>query len=120
MRFFFLFAPIIFAACSSFEQRDQARTLQSKTIRALNAKTPEYAKCAKKHGIFEVFGQDRIRVEIMLAIGSRGQVDRFQIDNKDYPAKFVDCMFEVSETVDFPKLKPGESAQLTQPFIFKK
>lgn len=117
MRFF---ALILLISCSSLEQRDQERTLQSKMLRALNEKTPQFAACARENKLFSSLKQDRVRVEILLHIGSAGTVDRFQIDNKTYPSPFVDCMFQVAEEIEFPKLNQRESVQLTQPFIFSK
>lgn len=113
-------AIALLISCSALKQRDEQRTLQSKMIRAINAKTPQYAECALSSALFEAFNAERLRVEISLTVGSRGRVDRFQIDKKGYPEGFVDCMFEVSETIVFPKLNPGESVELTQPFIFSK
>lgn len=113
-------ALALLVSCSSFELRNEERTLQSKMIRALNEKTPQFAQCAKNHNLFSSLKKERVRVELLLNIGSKGRVDRFQIDNKPYPSDFVDCMFKTSEEIEFPKLKSGETVQLTQPFIFTK
>lgn len=115
---FFAFALLL--SCSSFEHRNQERTLQSQMIRALNEKTPDFANCARKHELFSALKQERVRVEVQLNIGSNGKVERFQIDSKPYPNQFVDCMFQVAESVDFPKLDKGETVELVQPFIFSK
>jgi superfamily I DNA and RNA helicase len=105
-------------SCGSFKERTQERELQSKMIRALNEKTPQFASCAKEHDLFERLKEERIRVELILDINSKGQVDRFQIDNQDYPNSFVDCMFKIADMISFPELKRGEVVHLTQPFIF--
>jgi hypothetical protein len=34
--------------------------------------------------------------------------------------KFSDCMFQVTDLIDFPSLEENEVIQLTQPFVFKK
>ncbi|MEX0798751.1 MAG: hypothetical protein WD025_04875 [Bacteriovoracaceae bacterium] len=107
-------------SCGSLRQRNKERDLQSKMIRALNARTPQFAQCAKQHDLFALFGKDRVRVELVLDINARGQVENFQIDDKKYPNSFVDCMFEVADLIPFPRLNKNEMAQLTQPFIFSK
>ncbi|MCO4755112.1 MAG: hypothetical protein KC478_11565 [Bacteriovoracaceae bacterium] len=113
-------ALLFLVSCSTFHKRDKERDLQSQMLRALNDKSVDFATCAKKHGLFEKLGSDRIRVELILDINSKGQVEKFQIDNQSYSNEFVDCMFSVADLIAFPKLKKGEMVNLTQPFIFSR
>lgn len=113
-------ALLLLVSCSTFEKRDQARDLQSKMLRALNEKSPEFANCAKESDLFRALGNDRIRVVLDLDINAKGQVEKFKIDNQQYPRKFVDCMFAVADIIIFPKLESDQVVELTQPFIFSK
>ena len=113
-------ALLFLVSCSTFQERNKERDLQSKMLRALNDKSAEFASCAKKHKLFTKLGNDRIRVELILDINSKGQVEKFQIDNQSYSNEFVDCMFGVADLIAFPKLEKGEMVNLTQPFIFSR
>lgn len=106
--------------CASIKERSKKRDLQSKIIRALNAKVDRFAGCAKKHDIYKAFNRERVRVEIQLKINSKGQVDMFQLDNKAYSEAFVDCLFKTVDIIIFPALNKDEVIELTQPMIFTK
>tara|TARA_Y100000385_G_scaffold287149_1_gene350713 strand:+ start:1749 stop:2120 length:372 start_codon:yes stop_codon:yes gene_type:complete len=106
--------------CSSIKERSKKRDLQSKIIRALNAKVDRFAGCAQKHDIYKALKMERVRVELQLKINSKGQVDMFQLDNKPYSEAFIDCLFKTVDIIIFPALKKDEVIELTQPMIFTK
>lgn len=110
---------VLLTSCSSIEGRNEERQLQSEVIRTLNEQTPHFAKCAKNNGLFDQLSRSRIRIELKLQINDRGQVDSFQTDSQDYPKPFVDCMFDIVDRTEFPKLDLGETLELVQPFVFK-
>jgi hypothetical protein len=107
-----------FFSCSTFKERDKKREIQSSTLRALNDKAPVFSECAKVTDIFTVLNKKRIRVELNLTLNSKGQVENFQLDNKQYPDKFVECLFQTIDLIIFPALEPNEIIQLVQPMIF--
>lgn len=107
-----------FFSCSSFKERDKKRDIQSNILRALNAKVTDFSKCAKVTDIFSILKQNRVRVELNLTLNNKGQVENFQLDNKQYPDKFVECLFQTIDLIIFPALEPSEVIQLIQPMIF--
>lgn len=108
------------SGCSAIKERSKKRDLQSKIIRALNAKVERFSSCAKTHDIYKAFNLERVRVELQLKINSKGQVDMFQLDNKAYSEQFIDCLFKTVDIIIFPSLNKGEVIELTQPMIFTK
>jgi hypothetical protein len=116
--FMFFFSIFIIYGCAAINERSKKRDLQSQIIRSINKKTSHLAKCAKKHDIYQQFALDRVRVELQVKINSKGQIDTFQLDNKPYSEKFVDCMFNIVDLIVFPALKENEVISLTQPIIF--
>lgn len=105
-------------SCSTFKERDKKRKIQSNILRSLNDKVPEFSKCAKVTDIFTILDKKRVRVELNLSLNHKGQVENFQLDNKQYPDKFVECLFETIDLIIFPALEPNEVIQLVQPMIF--
>ena len=79
-----------------------------------------FSRCAKENKIFDHFKNDRVRVELVIMLNHRGEIDRFQTDDKKYPDAFVDCIYNILDKTVFPKLKHGEAVQFNQPFIFKR
>lgn len=113
-----IFLGFSLISCSTFKERDKKREIQSNILRALNAKVSDFSKCAKATDIFSVLNNKRVRVELNLTLNHKGQVENFQLDNKQYPDKFVECLFETIDLIIFPALEPNEIIQLTQPMIF--
>ncbi len=110
----------ISTSCSTIKERNKKRSLQSETIRSLTAKNVTFGKCAKAADIFGHFKKERIRVELQLTLNEKGQIDKFQLDDKNYPNAFVDCLFQTVDLIIFPKLGANEVIQLNQPMIFSK
>jgi hypothetical protein len=111
---------LILTSCSTIKERSNKRDLQSKTIRALNTKISDFSACAKKHDIYKKFNSNRIRVELQLKLNNKGQVEMFQLDNKPYDEKFIDCIFKTVDIIIFPALRKDEAIELVQPMIFTK
>jgi hypothetical protein len=107
-----------FFSCSSFKERDKKREIQSNTLRALNSKVKDFSECAKVTDIFTILKLKRVRVVLNLTLNSKGQVENFQLDNQQYPDKFVECLFQTIDLIIFPALEPNEVIQLVQPMIF--
>lgn len=118
--FNYILLILLISSCSLFEQRDKKRDIQSQILRSLNAKVPDFSKCANATEIFKKFDNKRVRVELNLTLNSKGQVENFQLDNKQYPDLFVECLFKTIDLIGFPKLEKDEVIELTQPMIFKK
>jgi hypothetical protein len=112
------FCVVLLSSCSNVQTRNKERELQTQIIHALNQKVADFGVCAKKHELYNLFNSQRIRIELQLRINHQGQMDSFQLDNKPYPEKFVDCMFNVADLIIFPALDKGEVVELTQPIIF--
>lgn len=116
-----LILSLIFViSCASIKERSKKRELQSQIIRALNSKISSFSSCALKHDIYGQFKQNRVRVELQLKLNNKGQVEMFQLDNKPYNEKFIDCLFKTVDIIIFPALDKGEAIELTQPIIFSK
>lgn len=111
---------LVFTSCSTLQERTKKRELQSKIIRALNSKIADFSNCAAKNDIYTKFNAQRVRVELQLKLNSKGQVEMFQLDNKSYDEKFVDCIFKTIDIIIFPALGKDEAIELTQPMIFTK
>jgi hypothetical protein len=116
----FLLLSFLISSCSTFKERDKKRELQSEIIRALTTKTEDLGQCAKKFNLYDNFNTESIRVELNLTLNAKGQVEKFQLDEQNYPEKFADCMFNVVDLIAFPSLKKDEVIELTQPMIFRK
>lgn len=119
LRYFF-FISLILSSCSSLEKRDKERKLQTQILSKVTQKSPQFSKCAKDNDIFKHFKSDRVRVELIITLNHLGQIESFQTDEKIYPDKFMDCIFNTLDNASFPKLEDGEAVQFTQPFIFRK
>ena len=118
--FFILLLLAFTSSCSTIKERNKKREIQSKIIRALNSKIKGYSKCAKSNDIYTSLGKDRIRVELQLLINHKGQVEKFQVDDKKYPDQFVECLFKIVDLIIFPALDKDTEANINQPMIFTK
>lgn len=118
MKFNILAILLLLQSCTMLPKRDRARDLQTDIIAKLSEKTPQIGNCARGAKLKDIFKTNRFRIELYLTLNSKGQIDRFKLDDKNYPNEFVECVFRVVDLIDFPKLKEGESIELTQPFIF--
>tara|TARA_B100001971_G_scaffold215195_1_gene260176 strand:- start:1380 stop:1742 length:363 start_codon:yes stop_codon:yes gene_type:complete len=120
MRNLLIITLLFITSCANIEERDKKRDLQSKIIRLISEKNKRYAACARENNIFKVTGKNRVKVDMQLTLNSDGKINKFEIINNMFADKFVDCMFNVTDLIAFPKLSENEVIELTQPFIFKK
>lgn len=110
---------VLVTACSSLEERQRSRSLQTEVIRTINSQGPAYAQCAKDHNLFKDSQADRIRLDVDVKINDEGQIEEFKTDTNQYPNEFLNCIYSVLDKSEFPKLKKGEVIHFKQPFIFK-
>jgi hypothetical protein len=120
MKSILLLNILIFTSCANLEERNKKRDLQSKILDLISSQNRKYALCAKENKIFNDINSERVKVDMLISINSEGQVNKFQILDNKFSDKFSDCMFQVTDLIDFPSLKENEVVQLTQPFVFKK
>lgn len=116
----YLLSFILIASCSFFPQRKRERELQTKIISEINQQSFKLAECVKNSQLFNKFKQDRIRIVLFLSIDSRGQIEKFKLDDQKYPEAFSECAFKIIDSITFPKLGHHELIELEQPFIFSK
>lgn len=120
MKFFLLICIFGLLACADLSGRSEKQRIQSEINEALHAKSKEISQCLKTHDIFKKLGSNRLRLDVHLTISQEGRMEKFSLENdKNYPTQFVDCLFNVLDSTQFPKLNEGESIELSQPFIFK-
>ena len=110
----------LLSSCSLFSGRERERKIQTEIISRLNAKSAQFASCAKQTKIFDHFKQQRVRVVLHLSINSEGQIEKFKLDGKDYPNEFSECIYQIADLIRFPKVDNHELIELEQPFIFSK
>ncbi len=103
-----------------FPKRDRQRKIQTEIVSRLSAQSARFAKCAKEADLFKKLKQDRIRVTLHLSINAQGQIEKFKLDDKDYPDTFSECVFKIADVIHFPKIEDHELIELEQPFIFSK
>ena len=96
------------------------RDLQSQIYNSISSKNEDFGKCAERSQLYKKLKQDRIRVVLSLDINYNGELEKFQLDDKDYPSDFSDCVFGVLELVNFPKNSQKRIIEVEQPFIFSK
>jgi hypothetical protein len=120
MKIIYLIPIFLTLSCANLEERSKKRDLQSKILDLISSQNKRYAACAKDNKIFKDVNADRIKVDMQISINSDGQVNKFQILDNQFSDKFSDCMFQVTDLIDFPSLEENEVIQLTQPFVFKK
>lgn len=111
---------ILISSCTIFPERARERKIQSEIVSKLTNKSKKFSKCSRRSKIFNHFDSDRIRVVLHLSINSKGNVERFKLDDKNYPEKFANCIFKIVDLIKFPKIKNHEIIELEQPFIFSK
>ncbi len=107
-------------SCAQFENRKKERELQTQILNKLNEKTSLFSQCTKKAKIFDLFKNERIRVVLNISINSNGEVEKFKLDNKNYPEDYSMCMYNIVDLISFPKIDKHELIVLKQPFIFRK
>lgn len=111
---------LVLSSCSLFKQNTADRELQTKIIKNINAKTGQFAKCAKKTKLFKTLGKERVRTVIYLSLNKSGNVETFKLDDQAYPQDFSECVYEVVELIIFPRNKKHDLIEIEQPFIFSK
>jgi len=120
MKILTIIIPFILISCANIEERNKKRDLQSKILRLLASENKRFAKCATNYNIFSTTGKTRVKVDMQITLNSDGQVNKFEILNNIYSDKFSDCMFKVTDLIDFPRLEENEVVELVQPFVFSK
>lgn len=111
---------LILGGCSLFSKNSRERKIQTTIIKSISSKSKQLSKCAKDSSLFTELDKTRVRVVLHLAINSQGQIEKFKLDNKNYPEDFSECVFKIVDLIVFPKIKNHEVIELEQPFIFSK
>lgn len=109
---------IQFTSCAFIYSGNNERKTQTKLVQKINAKAKDFAKCAKESDIFKKLEMSRVPVTLYLEIEKSGSLSKFQLDNKNYPSEFIDCVFNTVELIQFPKLESHDLIKLEQPFVF--
>ena len=112
-------AIIFLFSCDSIRERQKDRDLQTRVMHKINEQTPKFAKCAEQKKIYKTMDKTRIRMELMLSVNDQGKVQSMTTDDRQYPPEFLDCIYDIVEKIQFPKLGANEEIQLVQPLIFK-
>ena len=120
MKYIYPILLILTISCANIEERNKKRDLQNKILDLISSQNKRYAGCAKNNNIFKNINNDRVKVDMQISINSDGQINKFQILDNQFSDQFSDCMFQVTDLIDFPSLEENEVIQLTQPFVFKK
>jgi hypothetical protein len=63
---------------------------------------------------------DRIRILLNLRINEKGDIDKFSSKTPNLPESFLDCLFKIVDSTEFPKLNKNEVVEIEQPLIFIK
>lgn len=111
-------STLILSSCSLLSARNQERSIQTKIIKRLTVKSSDFEKCAVDSNIFTKFGEKRLRITLLMILGTSGEIEKFSTENTNYPDQFSDCLFSVVDKIKFPKPNSGTSISITQPFIF--
>ena len=106
--------------CSAVKKIDPYRSYQTDIMIAINEQGSAFSQCATKHNIYETLKATRIPLTLHLTLSSKGEIEKFRLDEKDYPAEFLDCFFATLELIKFPKNDKFKSIEIQQPFIFSK
>jgi hypothetical protein len=120
MKYLLAISLVFLSSCSVVKERNKTRELQSEILREIKANNMAFSRCAKDTKIFDHFEQDRVRVELKIMLNHKGEIERFQTDEKKYPEAFLDCVYKILDKTKFPKLAQGEAVQFTQPFLFRR
>lgn len=113
-----IFLISICASCSIFSNNNEHRTYQTKVLASMSEKSTFFAKCAENSDLFDHFARERIRTVIYLSLNKDGGIEKFKLDDKNYPETFTSCVFEALELISFPKTKNHDIVRIVQPFIF--
>ena len=89
-------------------------------MQKLSDRQNEFSGCSKATNLYEKLGQNRIRVQLFLRINDQGKVDKFTSKTPRLPEAFLDCLFKIVDSIDFPKLDTNEAVDIEQPLIFIK
>ncbi len=115
---FLVFTLSMLNSCSLFSKRSQERKLQTKILQELSAKSHTFAACVRKHQLFKHFNQKRLKISLYLTLTQEGKVESFNLDNKNYPQHFNECLFNIISLIEFPHFDYHQNIELEQPFIF--
>ncbi|MBD65006.1 MAG: hypothetical protein CME62_07350 [Halobacteriovoraceae bacterium] len=105
-------------SCAFIYSGSKDREIQTQLHQILAEKSSDFAKCAKSSEIFEHFKSQRVTTTLFLDINPQGQLDKFKLDDKEYPDSFVNCVFDIVELLEFPRFDEQEVIELEQPFAF--
>lgn len=106
--------------CAFMRESGKHREIQTEILNNITSKSSDFAKCAEISDVYKALNQDRIRVVLYLNIDKTGELEKFQLDEQEYPAKFADCIFETLELINFPSNSDHDLIEVEQPFIFSK
>ena len=115
-----ILASAFLGSCAFMRESGKHRNLQTQILSSITSKSSEFAKCAERSDLYQKLGDERIRVILTLNISKRGDLEKFQLDDKDYPGEFTDCIFGILELINFPSNEEGRLVEIEQPFIFSK
>lgn len=110
----------VLTSCANIFSGNKERKLQTEVISKINEKIPDFSKCAKATDVFSALNKKRIRVVLHLDIKPTGLVEKFKLDNTNYPENFTNCFFNTVELIQFPKFDSHELLKIEQPFVFTK
>ena len=111
---------MLLTSCSLFPLRQRDREIQAQIISKLKLNAQDFAGCVKSNDLFNKLNKERIRVVMFLSINSKGQVEKFRLEDQKYPHNFSECIFNLVDAISFPEIKSHELIELEQPFIFSK
>jgi hypothetical protein len=111
---------LVLSSCSLFPTRVRERKIQTEIISKISGSSDQLAKCSKESDLFNKMKIERIRVLLYISINSKGQIEKFKLDDKQYPDDFSECVFKIVDLINFPKIQNNELIELEQPFIFSK
>jgi hypothetical protein len=113
-----IFLISICVSCSLFSNNNEHRTYQTKVLANMSEKSVYFSKCAENSDLFDHFARERIRTVIYLSLNKAGGIEKFKLDEKNYPESFTSCVFEALELISFPKTEHHDIVKMVQPFIF--
>ena len=109
----------LLTSCSLFmSKRD--RLIQTEILQKLSLKAPQLAECAKRNQLFESLKSKRVRVVMQISINADRQIEKFKMDDPNYPESFVNCAFQIVDLISYPQIENHELLEVEQPFIFSK
>lgn len=110
----------VISSCAFMRESGEHRHLQTEILNKITSQNSNFASCAENSNIYKALGVDRVRVVLLLNISKNGELEKFQLDDQEYPTEFADCIFQTLELISFPANKENKLVEIEQPFIFSK